>query len=61
MTAATHHTAPERLRQAQFRLVLALAHEPPDAVIWDIERALDEAPEMVAAGQILLAALEVAR
>jgi hypothetical protein len=61
MTAATHHTAPERLRQAQFRLVLALAPEPPAAVIWAIEQALDDARETVAAGHIPPAALEVTR
>lgn len=61
MTAAAKRDALGWLRQAQLRLGLALAPEPPAAVIWAIEQALDDAPEMVAAGHIPPAALEVTR
>lgn len=61
MTAAACHDVLGWLRQAQLRLVLCLAPEPPAAAIWAIEQALDDARETVAAGHIPPAALEVTR
>jgi hypothetical protein len=59
VTAAACHDVLGWQRQAQLRLVLALAPEPPTAAIWAIEQALDDAREMVAAGHIPPTALEV--